>query len=194
MVVLIERKKSFDNASIHILLEKPIFHMLIFFCRFSEIILLSKNLLWSTKPKQHKELQQHFRSQWDWQLTVNVNTMLLFVSLEIGFAVFSLIQMSLEIWCRDFPIHQLSISPVNLLSCSKAVVRAVGALIASSTAKFPSRANVDPLFYLLHLTLGMKEIGVSGGFMRWRDLALWNISKAMPHLSWHTGMKKISRF
>lgn len=64
---------------------------------------------------------------------------LLFVSLEVPFAVFSLIQTSLEIrCCRDFPIHQLSISPVNFLSHPEAVVQAMGALIASNSAKFPT--------------------------------------------------------
>lgn len=118
-----------------------------------------------------------------------------FFSLEIPFAVFSLIWTSLELrWCRDFPVHQLSISPVNFLSCSEAVVEAVGALITSGTAKFPTKANLDPLFYLPHLTLGMKEVGVSGGCMRWRDLALWNSSKTVPPLSLHAGMQKISYF
>lgn len=55
---------------------------------------------------------------------------------------------------------------MNFLSRPEAVVQAVGALIVSDAAKFPTRANLDPLFYLLHMTLGMKEVGLSTGCMR----------------------------
>lgn len=68
-------------------LEENLLCMLIFFLSLQSG---DSVIIKSTELKQHEELQS-FRSQQEWQLTEDINVMLLFATLEIPFAVFSLI-------------------------------------------------------------------------------------------------------